>query len=261
MYNSKFVRCELRDDGIAILTIDNPPMNPLCQEVMDGIRESLNIMAESDDVRCLIITGGGEKAFIAGADIKEFPQWTPDICEELTRKGQALFCKIENFKAPVIAAINGYALGGGLELALCCDIRLASEKAKMGLPEVTLGIIPGYGGTQRLCKTINVGDAKKMMFTGEMIRADKALQLGLVQDVYPPEELMEKAVELAKKIANNGPIAASEIKKSVNYERNRWINQGLTEELASGRFVFTTEDHVEGINAFIEKRTPVFKNR
>lgn len=260
MYNSRFVRCELTD-GIAVLTIDNPPMNPLCQEVMNGIRECLNIMDESDEVRCVIITGGGEKAFVAGADIKEFPDWTPDICEDLTRKGQALFCKVENFRTPVIAAINGYALGGGLELALCCDIRLASEKAKMGLPEVTLGIIPGYGGTQRLCKTINVGDAKKMMFTGEMIKADKALQLGLVQEIYPPEQLMERAMELAKKIAKNGPIAASEIKKSVNYERNSWINQGLNAELASGRYVFTTEDHLEGINAFIEKRTAVFKNK
>lgn len=260
MFKNSVMECKL-NDGIAIITIDNPPMNPLCQDVMNGLRETFNLLSENDSVRCVIITGGGEKAFVAGADIKEFPDWTPDICEDLTRKGQALFYKIENFKAPVIAAINGYALGGGLELALCCDIRLASENAKMGLPEITLGIIPGYGGTQRLCKTINVGDAKKMMFTGEMIKAEKALQLGLVQDVYPKEELMSKAIELAKKIAKNGPIAAREIKKSVNYERNSWIMQGLTTELASGREVFTTEDHLEGINAFIEKRPAIFKNR
>lgn len=260
MYKGNLVRCEM-NDNIAILTIDNPPMNPLCQEVMSDIRNCINMLEESDDVRCLIITGGGDKAFVAGADIKEFPNWTPDICEDLTRKGQAVFCMVENFKAPVIAAINGFALGGGLELALCCDIRLASEKARMGLPEATLGIIPGYGGTQRLCKTINVGDAKKMMFTGEMIRADKALQLGLVQDVYAPEELMDKAIELAKKIAENGPLAVSEIKKCANYERGRWINQGLTTELASGRFVFTTDDHTEGINAFIEKREATFTNK
>ncbi|MDR0356757.1 MAG: enoyl-CoA hydratase/isomerase family protein, partial [Clostridiales Family XIII bacterium] len=177
----------------AIVTIDRPPVNPLSAPVMDGLRDVFTQLADDKDVWAVILTGGGEKAFVAGADIKEFPEWTPDIAEDFTEKGQRIFAKIENHPTPVIAAINGFALGGGLELALACDIRLASDNAKMGLPEVSLGIIPGYGGTQRLCKVIPVGEAKKMVYSAQHINAEKACQLGLVQGVYPQSELMNEA--------------------------------------------------------------------
>jgi enoyl-CoA hydratase len=260
MFENTFVHCTL-ENGVAVITINNPPMNPLSEGVIDGIRESFHRLSEDDSVRAVILTGAGEKAFVAGADIKEFPDWTPDIAEDRTNKGQRLFSKIENFKVPVIAAVNGYALGGGLELALSCDIRIASENARMGLPEVTLGIVPGYGGTQRLCRTINVGEAKKMIFTGEMIKADHALALGLVQEVLPLAELLPRAKAIAEKIAQNGPIAVRATKRAINCERNFSIQQGIDVELAAAREVFSSEDKNEGVGAFIEKRKAVFKNR
>lgn len=260
LYQNDAVTCVLTDT-VAVVTIDIPPVNQLCKAAIDGLRDSFNALEQEDSVRCVVVTGGGQKAFVAGADIKEFPDWTPDIAEDSTEKGQRLFSQIENFKAPVIAAINGFALGGGLELALACDIRLASENAKMGLPEVSLGIIPGYGGTQRLCRTINVGDAKKLIFTAGKVTAEQALKLGLVQDVYPQAELMEKALELAKKIAANGPVAVRIAKRCVNNERNFSIQQGLNAELLGAREVFSSEDHLEGIYAFIEKRKAEFANK
>lgn len=260
MFDNTFVSC-LLNEGIATITIKNPPMNPLSEGALDGIRESFNLLSKDDSVRAVIITGEGEKAFVAGADIKEFPGWTPDIAEDRTNKGQRLFSKIENFKTPVIAAVNGYALGGGLELALSCDIRIASENARLGLPEVTLGIIPGYGGTQRLCRTINVGEAKKMVYTGEMIKADHALAIGLVQEVLPLSELMPRAKAIAGKIAQNGPIAVRGAKQAINCERNFSIQQGMDVELAVAREVFGSEDKNEGVGAFIEKRKAIFNNR
>ncbi|MDR2089882.1 MAG: enoyl-CoA hydratase/isomerase family protein [Clostridiales Family XIII bacterium] len=260
MYKNSVVECKL-SDGIAVVTIDNPPMNPLCKDAIDGLRDSFNLLLKEDSVRAVILTGAGEKAFVAGADIKEFPTWTQDMAEDLAEKGQRIFSQIENFPAPVIAAINGFALGGGLELALSCDIRIASENARMGLPEVSLGIIPGYGGTQRLSRTINPGDAKRMIYTAEMIKADKALQLGLVQEVLPLASLMDKAFEIAKKICANAPIAVRGTKRAVNSERNMTIAQGLAEELAVTRQVFGSEDKKEGVDAFINKRKADFKNR
>jgi enoyl-CoA hydratase len=260
MYKNSVIECKL-EDGIATVTIDNPPMNPLCKEAIDGLRDSFNLLAKEADVRAVILTGAGEKAFVAGADIKEFPTWTPDMAEDLAAKGQRIFSQIENFPAPVIAAINGFALGGGLELALSCDIRLASENARLGLPEVSLGIIPGYGGTQRLSRTINPGDAKKLVYTADMIKADKALQLGLVQEVLPLDKLMERAYELAKKIASNAPIGVRGAKKAINDERNHTIEQGLAVELAVTRETFSSEDKKEGVDAFINKRKAEFKNK
>lgn len=260
LYQNNAVTCTLADN-IAVVTIDVPPVNQLCKEALDGLRDSFHALEQEASVRCVIVTGGGEKAFVAGADIKEFPDWTPDIAEDLTEKGQRIFSQIENFKAPVIAAINGFALGGGLELALACDIRLASDNAKMGLPEVSLGIIPGYGGTQRLCRTINVGDAKKLIYTAGKVNAEQALRLGLIQDVFPRAELMERAMELAGKIAANGPVAVRAAKRCINCERNLSIQQGLNTELMGAREVFSSEDHLEGIGAFLEKRQAAFRNK
>jgi enoyl-CoA hydratase len=260
MDDNSVIKCTVTD-RIATVVIDNPPMNPLCKEAIDGLRECFNLLNDDADVRAVVLTGAGVKSFVAGADIKEFPMWTPDIAEDLTEKGQRIFTQIENFPAPVIAAINGFALGGGLELALSCDIRIASENAKMGLPEVSLGIIPGYGGSQRLPRTINIGDAKKMIYTAETISADRALEIGLIQEVLPPAELMDRALEIARKIASNGPIAVRGVKRAINSERNFTIQQGLTVELSVAREVFSSEDKTEGIDAFIDKRKAVFKDR
>jgi enoyl-CoA hydratase len=260
MYKNSVIECKL-EGGIATIIIDNPPMNPLCKDAIDGLRDSFNLLLNESDVRAVILTGAGDKAFVAGADIKEFPTWTTDVAEDTGAKGQRVFSQIENFPAPVIAAINGFALGGGLELALSCDIRLASENATMGLPEVSLGIIPGYGGTQRLSRTINVGDAKKLIYTAGMIKADEALRLGLVQEVLPSDQLMERAQKLAKKIASNAPIAVKGAKRAVNSERNLSIQQGLAVELSVTRETFGTEDKKEGVDAFVNKRKAVFKNK
>jgi enoyl-CoA hydratase len=246
---------------LAIVTIDNPPVNPLNKDVMDQLRDTFTLLSDHSEIRAVILTGGGEKAFVAGADITEFPSWTPDIAEDYTERGQRIFSKIENFPCPVIAAINGYALGGGLELALACDIRIASENARLGLPEVGLGIIPGYGGTQRLCETISMGEAKKMIFTGQPIDAQRAFAIGLVQQVTALSDLVPEARKIARAIANNGPVAIREAKASMNFQRNTWIASGLARELQGARTVFGSKDKAEGVAAFLEKRTAKFTNQ
>jgi enoyl-CoA hydratase len=260
MYNNSYINCEL-SEGIAIITILNPPMNPLNLGVMNGLKECFNLLEKEESLRAVIITGSGEKAFVAGADIKEFPNWIGDVVEEMTIKGQKLFDKIENFKAPVIAAINGYALGGGLELALSCDIRIASSNAKMGLPEVTLGIVPGYGGTQRLCRTISAGNAKRMIYTGEAITAEKAYEIGLIQEIVAEHELLDYTLKIAHKIANNGPIAVRGAKRAINSERNLTIQYGINVELEVVKEVFSSKDKIEGVDAFINKRKAIFNNK
>ncbi len=248
------------NDHIALVTIDNPPMNPLDRSVMDGIRDTFNTLVQDETIRAVIITGVG-RSFVAGADIKEFASWTPNDAEDLTSKGHRIFSLIENFPVPVIAAVNGFALGGGLELALACDLRIASEKAKFGFPEVTLGIIPGYGGTQRLCRTIPIGKAKKMIYLAEIIDAAEAEKIGLVDAVASPENLNEAALDMARKIAANAPIAVRGAKEAITKGRNVSIEQGLAVELLIQRQCFSSEDKKEGADAFINKRKPVFQNR
>ncbi len=247
------------EDEIAIITINNPPMNTLDGTVMDGIRSCFNRLEQNETFRVVLVTGDG-RSFVAGADIKEFSSWTLDEMEDITDKGQRIFRQIENFPAPVIAVINGFALGGGLELALACDLRIASEKAKLGLPEVKLGIIPGYGGTQRLCRTIPVGQAKKMIYTGEIISASEARKIGLVEAVVAPDELMGVALDIARKIAATAPMAVRGAKKSMNTGCNLSIEQGMAIELSVARSCFGTNDREEGVDAFINKRIPIFKN-
>ena len=256
----QFVILEIQDK-IATITINNLPMNPLSKGVMDGIEDAFNRLEKEEDLRVIIITGAGEKAFVAGADIKEFPTWTVNMAIEKTARGQRLFQRIEEFPVPTIAAIGGYALGGGLELALACDIRIASENAKMGLPEVTLGIIPGYGGTQRLSRSIGAGQAKKMVYTGEMINAEKALAIGLVQNVVKREELIDYVRGVAEKIAANAPIAVRCAKRAINDERLLSISHGIAVELEGAAMVFASEDRTIGIDAFINKERPTFCNR
>ncbi|MDR1832368.1 MAG: enoyl-CoA hydratase/isomerase family protein [Fusobacteriaceae bacterium] len=242
---------------IALITINNPPMNPLDIEVMDGIRNSFEHLYLEEDIRTVIITGNG-KSFVAGADIKELKRWTPESSMILNGKGQALVNLIENYPSPVIAAINGYALGGGLEIALGCDIRLASEKAKLGLPEAKLGIIPGYGGTARLCRAVGIGQAKKMMYTGSHITADEAFAIGLVQEVLPSEKLLSRAMEIAHAIAENAPIAVRAIKRIVNICRNKSVEESLAAELYAARDCYASADSGIGIDAFINKEIPKF---
>jgi enoyl-CoA hydratase len=258
MFSNNKVSCIL-DSGIALVSINNPPVNSLDKDVMDGLRGCFKFLSQDDSVRVVIVTGEG-RSFVAGGDIKEFLSWTPDVAGELTGKGQCIFNQIENFPTPVIAAINGFALGGGLELALACDIRIASEKAKIGLPEVTLGLIPGYGGTQRLCRTISIGQAKKMIFTAEIIDAVEAKQIGCVDCVVAPESLMDAAMDMAKKIAANGPVAVRGAKEAINKGRDFSMEQGLAVELSVQTMCFCSEDKIEGVDAFINKRKPIFKN-
>lgn len=248
--------CEIQDN-IAIVTIQRPKaLNALNQAVLSELRHVFNENL-SEQVRCVILTGA-EKAFVAGADIKEMDGMTPLLSRKFARSGQQIFESIENFHAPVIAAVNGYALGGGCELALACDIRLASQKAKFGQPEVNLGIIPGFGGTQRLSRTVGPGKARELIYTGNTIDANEAHRIGLVNDVYAPEELMDKSMEMAKTIASKAPVAVSLCKKAINMGSNMDISRAIEFEADLFAESFSTQDRKEGIEAFVQKRKANF---
>lgn len=244
---------------LAIVTINRPDvLNALNAPTIGELDRCFDELENAADVLCVIITGAGEKSFVAGADIKELATDTVITGKARARRGQGVFSKIENLSKPVIAAINGFALGGGCELALACDIRLASEKAKLGQPEVNLGIIPGYGGTQRLARVVGPGQAKKIIFTGDFVRADEALRIGLVDEVYPPEKLMEAARDLAKKIAAKGPIAVRAAKQAINLGLNTDLDSGLRFEAEAFGAICATADKAEGTGAFLEKREAKF---
>ncbi len=246
-----------KEDNTAIITINRPEslnaLNAQTIKELSSVFDELNL-----DLYCraIILTGSGEKSFVAGADIKEFSDFGQEKAEELARNGQnSLFNKIENMTKPVIAAVNGFALGGGLELAMACHIRYASENARLGLPEVTLGLIPGYGGTQRLPKLIGKGMANEMIFSAKMIPAAKAKEIGLVNEVYPIEELIIKTKELASVIARNSPMAISKAIHAVNLSDT---DQGFETEIISFGELFDLADKKEGVSAFLEKRKPNF---
>lgn len=246
-----------KEDKIAIITINRPEsLNALNAQTIKEISSALDNLASDHEVRVIILTGSGEKSFVAGADIKEFSDFNQEKAEELARNGQnILFNKIENLSKPVIAAVNGFALGGGLELAMSCHIRYASENAKLGLPEVTLGLIPGYGGTQRLPKLVGKGIANEMIFSAKMIVAQKAKEIGLVNEVFPIEELLTKTKELAKTIANNSPMAISRAIQATNLSDT---DKGFDAEIKFFGELFELDDKKEGVTAFIEKRKPSF---
>ncbi|UFH30267.1 enoyl-CoA hydratase-related protein [Chryseobacterium sp. C-71] len=246
-----------REDKTAIITINRPEsLNALNAKTIKEISSALDELASHHEVRVIILTGSGEKSFVAGADIKEFSDFNQEKAEELARNGQnILFNKIENLSKPVIAAVNGFALGGGLELAMSCHIRYASENAKLGLPEVTLGLIPGYGGTQRLPKLVGKGIANEMIFSAKMIPAQRAKEIGLVNEVFPIEELLNKTKELAKTIANNSPMAISRAIQATNLSDT---DKGFETEIKYFGELFELEDKKEGVSAFIEKRKPNF---
>ncbi len=206
----------------------------------------------------MILTGAGEKAFVAGADIPELADLDVRTGADLSGRGLYLMKTIQNFPKPVIAAINGFALGGGCELAMACDIRLASEKAKLGQPEVNLGIIPGYGGTQRLSRLVGRGKAMQMILTGELINAQEAHRIGLVDEVYPPDQLMPKALEMARTICTKGPLAVSMAKECINRGLDVNLTAGCDLEKANFGSICGTGDKNEGMEAFLEKRSPKF---
>ncbi len=248
------------DAPVAVVTVSRPDvLNALNADTITELEHCFDALAEAKQVKCVILTGAGEKSFVAGADIKELNTDTVITGKNRALRGQSVFSKIENLPKPVIAAVNGFALGGGCELALACDIRLASENAKLGQPEVNLGIIPGYGGTQRLARLVSPGMAKKMIFTGDFVKADEALRIGLVEAVYPQEELMEQAKKLAKKICTKGPLAVSYAKQAINLGLNTDLESGLAFEAEAFGGICGTEDKAEGTGAFLEKREAEFK--
>ena len=244
-------------EKISIITINRPEsLNALNAQTISELSLALEHLENDAETRVIIITGSGEKSFVAGADIKEFADFGQNKAEELAQIGQnKLFNKIENLKKPVIAAVNGFALGGGLELAMACHIRYASENAKLGLPEVTLGLIPGYGGTQRLPKLVGKGLANEMIFSAKMISAQRAKEIGLVNEVYPISELIEKTKELAAIISRNSPQGISKAIAAVNASDTE---KGYQLEIKSFGELFDMEDKKEGVAAFLEKRKPNF---
>ncbi|MBB4808024.1 enoyl-CoA hydratase [Chryseobacterium defluvii] len=246
-----------KEDKLSIITINRPEsLNALNAETIQEISTLLDELKADNSCRVIIITGSGEKSFVAGADIKEFSDFGQEKAEELARNSQnILFNKIENMSKPVIAAVNGFALGGGLELAMACHIRYASENAKLGLPEVTLGLIPGYGGTQRLPKLIGKGLANELIFSAKMIPAQRAKEIGLVNEVYPIEELLTKTKELATLIARNSPMAISKAIDAVNLSDT---DKGFEAEIKYFGQLFEMDDKKEGVSAFMEKRKPNF---
>jgi enoyl-CoA hydratase len=255
------VKTENRD-GVFVITIDRPKvLNALNAQTVAEIGEAFTAARGDDSVRCVILTGSGEKAFVAGADINELAQMTPITGKAVAEKGQRVFRAIERFPKPVIAAVNGFALGGGCELALACHIRIASEKAQMGLPEVTLGIIPGYGGTQRMARLLGKGKALELILTGDRIGAAEAERIGLVNKVVPPDQLMSAAEEMARTIAKRGPLAVSAAIEAVMSGSEMPFEEGQFLEATLFGLLASTEDMREGMAAFLEKRTPNFQNR
>lgn len=247
------------EKDLAILTINRPKkLNALNKRTLEELHVAFKELEEDRAIKAIILTGSGEKAFVAGADIAEFANYSIKEGRQLAALGQKnLFNLIENLSTPVLAAINGFALGGGLELALACHFRLASNTAKMGLPEVSLGVIPGYGGTQRLPQLIGKGRAMEMIMTAAMIDADKALAYGLVNYVVPPEELLPLSVKIAGRISKNSTMAIKEAIKAVN-AGFRYDADGYAVEIDAFGHCFGTEDFKEGTSAFLEKRQADF---
>lgn len=249
----EFVRYEA-EGQIGILTIDRPKaLNALNSQVLDDLNEALD-QVDVDVIRALIITGAGEKSFVAGADIAQMSGLTKAEGQAFGKKGNDTFRRIETFPIPVIAAVNGFALGGGCEIAMSCDIRICSENAMFGQPEVGLGITPGFGGTQRLARIVPVGIAKEIIYSARNIKADEAYRIGLVNHVYPIEELIPAAKKLAANIAKNGPIAVRNSKKAINEGLAVDMDKAIVIEEELFGDCFETHDQREGMGAFLEKR-------
>lgn len=246
---------------VAVLTINRPDKrNALNGPTRAALIAALDALRGDDEIRVVVITGAGDKAFIAGADIGEFEGRTP-VDQFRVMKGPSVFDAVDAFPKPVIAMINGFALGGGCELALACDIRIAADSAKLGQPEVNLGIIPGGGGTQRLPRLVGNGNACKLLFTGELIDAVEALRIGLVEEVVPASQLRERVLALAATIAEKSPVALQLIKEAVRAAQRTSLDDGLRLETTLFGVAFASGDKQEGVSAFLQKRKPNFTNR
>lgn len=247
---------DIDENGIAILTINRPEkLNALNKQVLSDLNDALNYTEESNEIRLLIITGSGEKAFVAGADIKELSTLNRQSGEQTSAAGQNLFNRIEGFSKPVIALVNGYALGGGAELAMACHIRIGTTNAVFGLPEVSLGLIPGYGGTQRLPQLVGKGKAMEMILSGSHIKADEANNLGLLNGIYSADEALNETKKLAEKILKNSPLAITSAISAINAG---FKSSGYAKEATLFGHLCDTEDFREGTTAFLEKRKAKF---
>jgi enoyl-CoA hydratase len=248
------------EEGILTITINRPDkLNALNQKTMAEIDQAFQLVYEDDSIKAVIITGAGAKAFVAGADISEIADLNDMNGRKFAELGQDIFARIEGCHKPVIAAVNGFALGGGCELAMACHIRIASENARLGLPEVSLGIIPGYGGTQRLTQLVGKGKALELMMTGDPVTAADALQLGLVNHVVPQEELIDRSKTMLRKILERAPLAVGQLIQCVHAALSH--ENGYQTEANAFAYCCRTEDFKEGTSAFLAKRKPQFKGR
>ncbi|HUP49328.1 MAG TPA: enoyl-CoA hydratase-related protein [Thermoanaerobaculia bacterium] len=255
------IRTENRE-GVLWITIDRPKvLNALNAQTVEEIGRAFDGARDDESVRAVIVTGAGEKAFVAGADINELATMTPMSGKAVSEKGQGVLLSIEHFPKPVIAAINGFALGGGCELALACHIRIASEKAQLGLPEVTLGIIPGYGGTQRMARLVGKAKALELVCGGERIGAAEAERIGLVNKVVPADQLLAAAEAMAKTIASRSPVAVRAAIEAINHGSDMPFEEGQLLEATLFGLLCATEDMKEGMNAFLEKRPAKFPGK
>jgi enoyl-CoA hydratase len=250
------------EDQYALITIDRPKaLNALSSAVLSELTTAASELELSDEARVVVITGAGDKAFVAGADISEMRDLGPMQAQALAEMGGNLAAAIESSAKPYIAAVNGFALGGGLELALACDFIYAARTAKLGLPEVKLGVLPGFGGTQRLPRRVGPAKAKEMIFTGEMIDAEEALRIGLVDAVHAPEALLGEVAKTAARIAKNGPLAVAEAKRLVHMGQSMSLEAAVTLEQRTFAGLFASEDQKEGMAAFLDKRPAKFRGQ
>ncbi|MFW6135550.1 MAG: enoyl-CoA hydratase/isomerase family protein [Chloroflexota bacterium] len=260
------IRTEV-EDRIALLTIDHPPVNSFNKQVVTELDEAIDELMADDEVKAIVITGGGTNAFVAGADIPEIKELLEDPgdgyaeAQEFIERGQGVHLKIERATKPVIAAINGFCLGGGLELAMACHMRICSDRARMGQPEINLGLIPGWGGTQRLARIVGKAKALEMILTGDMITAQEAYRIGLVNKVVPAGAILKEARGLARKIVSKSKFPVAATLRAVTQGLETTVEEGL--EIEKEQFVglADTEDIREGVSAFLEKRQPEFKDR
>lgn len=251
-----------RDGAIAVVTLNRPDkLNALNEELVGALGNAFLELSKDDSVACAIVTGAGEKAFAAGADIAAMVNMTPDQALRFSEMGARVCARMEHAPFPVIGAVNGFALGGGCEIALACDFLYASEKATLGQPEVNLGIIPGFGGTQRLARRVGIGRARELCFTGDLIKADEALRIGLVNGVVAPGELMAKVKDVAGKIAKKGRVSIAQCKRVLFSGADIPLDNALALESQAFAMLFGTSDRKEGMTAFLEKRAAAFTGK
>lgn len=246
---------------VTTIRLQNPPLNLVSRELTIALGQALDAIREDDSVRAVVLTGSGDRAFCAGSDVKEFPELAGRVGEGKLIEENAVYDKLAALPMPTIAVIEGDALGGGLELALCCDLRVASTRARLGLPELRLGVMPGSGGTQRLPRLIGLARAKELILLGELLDADTALAFGLVNRVAPAGKAMEEALRLADVLASRGPLAMREAKALLDSTLDVPLSEGQVAELEASERVFASDDMQEGASAFLEKRTPRFEGR